>query len=141
MAKKPTDWPARYRKAKPPHIVTLHAGFAGVKAGRTMLISSPEQIARWIETIPRGETRTILRMRSDLARRAGADAMCPVTASIYLRVVAECALRALGEGRALDTVTPFWRVIDPADRIATKLSCGAEGVAHYRALDTAPDPA
>jgi hypothetical protein len=106
-----------------------------------MLISSPEEIGRWIGTIPRGETRTILRMRSDLARCAGADAMCPVTASIYLRIVAECALRALDEGQALDTVTPFWRVIAPSDRIAAKLSCGTEGVAHYRALDTAPDPA
>jgi len=141
MAKRPTDWPARYRKAKPPRVVTLHADFAGVKAGRTMLISSPEEIGRWIDAIPRGETRTILRMRSDLARRAGADAMCPVTAAIYLRVVAECALKALDDGQPPDAVTPFWRVIAPGDKLAAKLSCGTEGVAHYRALDAAPDPA
>ncbi|ROU02530.1 hypothetical protein [Histidinibacterium lentulum] len=141
MARKPTDWPARYRKAKPPHVVTLPNDFAGVKAGQTMLISSPEEIGRWIDAIPRGETRTILRMRTELARRAGADAMCPVTASIYLRVVAECALKALDDGQTPDAVTPFWRVIGPGDRLAAKLSCGTEGLVHLRALDSALDPA
>lgn len=137
MTKKPTDWRARYAKAKAPHVVMLHADFAGVKAGQTMLISSPEEIGRYAAAIPRGETRTIARMRADLARRAGAAAMCPVTTAIYLRVVAECSLRDLGDGQSLDMVAPFWRVIDPSDKVAAKLSCGPDHILHLRALDTA----
>ncbi len=138
MTRKPTDWRARFRKAKAPHVVVLHADFAGVKAGQTMLISSPEEIARYAAAIPRGETRTIARMRSDLARRANATAMCPVTTAIFLRVVAECSLRDLQDGRPLDTVAPFWRVIDPADKVAGKLSCGPDHILHLRSLDAAP---
>ena len=135
MTGKPTDWRGRFRKAKPPHVVTLHADFAGVKAGQTMLISSPEVIARYAATIPRGEFRSIARMRGDLARRAGADAMCPVTTAIFLRVVAEVALRDLEEGRPLDEVAPFWRIVEPTDKVAAKLSCGPDHIAHLRALD------
>ncbi|MDA0923497.1 MAG: hypothetical protein O3A97_02765 [Proteobacteria bacterium] len=137
MAKKPTDWRARYAKAKVPHVVMLHADFAGVKAGQSMLISSPEEIARYAAAIPRGETRSIARMRADLARRAGAAAMCPVTTAIYLRVVAECSLRDLDDGQTLDAVAPFWRVIDPSDKVAAKLSCGPDHILHLRALDAA----
>ena len=139
MTKKPTDWRARYAKAKAPHVVMLHADFAGVKAGQTMLISSPEEIGRYAATIPRGETRTIARMRADLARRACAAAMCPVTTAIFLRVVAECSLRDLEGGQPLDAVAPFWRVIDPTDKVAGKLSCGPDHILHLRALDAGAD--
>lgn len=134
-SKKPVDWRKRFLTAKPPHVVTLPSDFAGVKAGRQMLISSPGDIAAYLAAIPVGDRRTVVRMRTDLARRAGADAMCPVTAAIYLRVVAEVALADLAGGATLDTVPPFWRVISPEDKIAGKLSCGAEGVAHLRSLE------
>lgn len=136
MAAKPTDWRKRFAKAKPPHVVTLASDFAGVKAGSTMLISSPEQIARYVAAIPRGEQRSVARLRSDLAQRSKADAMCPVTTAIYLRIVAETALRDLEEGRSLEEVVPFWRVIRPEDKLAAKLSCGTDGLRHYAALDT-----
>ena len=96
--RKPTDWSKRLQAAKRPHIVTLASDFAGVKAGSTMLISSPAEISGYLAKIPRGERRTIARMRSDMARRASADAMCPVTTAIYLRIVAEVALADLGAG-------------------------------------------
>ena len=133
--KKPTDWRKRFGAAKPPHVVMLHADFAGVKAGNTMLISSPGEIANYISRIPRGETRTIDRMRNELARKAGANAMCPVTTAIYLRVVAEVALTDLAEGKPLDQVVPFWRVVTPDSKVAKKLSCGPDHVAHLIALD------
>ncbi|MEY4696971.1 MAG: hypothetical protein RIT14_1399 [Pseudomonadota bacterium] len=131
----PMDWRKRFCAAKPPHVVTLAADFAGVRAGRSMLISSPWEIADYVVCIPRGETRSMDRLRNDLARRAGADAMCPVTAAIYLRVVAEVALADLDQGRRLDEVVPFWRVVTPASKVAQKLSCGPDHVAHLMALD------
>ncbi len=133
--KKPTDWRKRFGAAKPPHVVMLHADFAGVKAGNTMLISSPGEIAQYIARIPQGETRTIDRLRNELARKAGANAMCPVTTSIYLKVVAEVALADLAAGKALSEVVPFWRVVRPDSKVAQKLSCGPDHVAHLIALD------
>jgi hypothetical protein len=135
MAKKPTDWRKRFGAAKPPHVVMLHTDFAGVKAGNTMLISSPGDIAAYLAKIPPGETRTMDRLRNELARKAGANAMCPVTTAIYLRVVAEVALRDLADGKPLDQVVPFWRVVTPDSKIAKKLSCGPDHVAHLIALD------
>ena len=134
-AKKPTDWRKRFGAAKPPHVVMLHADFAGVKAGRSMLISSPGEIANYVARIPQGETRTMDRMRNELARKAGAEAMCPVTAAIYLRVVAEVALADLAGGKPLAEVVPFWRVVLPGSKVAQKLSCGSDHVAHLIALE------
>lgn len=133
--KKPTDWRKRFGAAKAPHVVMLHADFAGVKAGNTMLISSPGEIANYLARIPQGETRTMDRLRNELARKAGANAMCPVTTAIYLRVVAEVALTDLAEGKPLDQVVPFWRVVTPDSKVAKKLSCGPDHVAHLIALD------
>jgi hypothetical protein len=135
--KKPTDWRKRFGAAKAPHVVMLHADFAGVKAGNTMLISSPGEIANYLSRIPKGETRTMDRMRNELARKAGATAMCPVTTAIYLRVVAEVALADLAEGKRLEEVVPFWRVVLPGSKVAQKLSCGPDHVAHLAALDGA----
>ncbi|MBC2775632.1 MGMT family protein [Rhizobium sp. AQ_MP] len=134
--KKPTDWRKRFAAAKDPHVVMLSSPFAGVPAGAMMLISSPGEIARYVAAIPAGETRTIARLRSDLAKRAKADAMCPVTTAIYLRVVAEVALDELEAGKPMDEVVPFWRVIEPKDKLAGKLSCGPERIEHLRALET-----
>ncbi|MCU0909457.1 MAG: hypothetical protein MUF73_18975 [Rhodobacteraceae bacterium] len=109
--KKPTDWRKRFAAAKAPHTVMLHTDFAGVRAGTHMLISSPGDIANYLSRIPRGETRTIERMRNEMARKAGAGAMCPVTAAIYLRVVAEVALRDWPRSRCatLRTESPWIR--------------------------------
>ncbi len=135
--KKPTDWRKRFGAAKAPHVVMLHADFAGVKAGNTMLISSPGEIANYLSRIPKAETRTMDRMRNELARKAGANAMCPVTTAIYLRVVAEVALADLAGGKRLEEVVPFWRVVLPDSKVAQKLSCGPDHVAHLIALDGA----
>lgn len=129
------DWYKRFNTAREPHVVTLGANFAGLKAGSTMLISSPAQIASYLSSIPRGEMRTIARMRSDLARRSKADAMCPVTTAIYLRVVAEVALQDLAHGKTMDVVAPFWRLVTPDSKVARGLSCGPEGVDHLARLD------
>lgn len=134
--KKATDWYKRFGEAREPRVVTLPSNFAGVKAGATMLISSPAQIAAYLSAIPRGETRTLARMRSDLARRCQAEAMCPVTTSVFLKVVAEVAIRDMEAGKPIDEVAPFWRVIAPESKIAAKLSCGPEGVENWSRLES-----
>lgn len=133
--KKPTDWYKRFNSANVPHVVTLHSDFAGVKAGMTMLISSPGEIASFVSSIPQGKTATIARLRSDLARRAKADAMCPVTTSIFLKVVAEVGLAEMASGKSMADVAPFWCIIEPGSKLAAKLSCGSDGIEHLLRLD------
>jgi hypothetical protein len=134
-AKRPTDWRKRFDGAKPPKTLVLHTDFAGIKAGTTMHIASPGTIANYIARIPVGETRSIERMRNELARKNDAQASCPVTTAIYLKVVAEVALMDLAEGKAPGDVVPFWRVIAPNSKIAKKLSCDSQIIDHYRLLE------
>ncbi|OYU76424.1 MAG: hypothetical protein CFE32_10235 [Alphaproteobacteria bacterium PA3] len=135
--KKPTDWRKRFDKAKPPKTLILHTDFAGIKTGTTMYIGSPGSIANYISRIPAGEVRSIERMRNELARKNDAQATCPVTTAIYLKVVAEVALADLAEGKPSTGVVPFWRVIEPDSKIAKKLSCDSKVIEHCRILEQA----
>jgi hypothetical protein len=135
--RKPTDWQERYKNTKPPRTVLLHADFAGIKTGTTMLVGSPEMIASYIKAIPSGETRSVARMRNELARRNDAQAMCPVSTAIFLRVVAEVALTDLRMGKVPSEVVPFWRAIEPDAKIATRLTCSPDEIAFWRGLEQA----
>lgn len=143
--KRPADWRKRFDKAKPAKTVLLHADFAGIKAGTVMFIGSPGVIANYVARIPAGETRTIERMRNELARRNDAQATCPVTTAIFLKVVAEVALDELRAGRPPDKVVPFWRIIAPGSKIAARLSCDDEMIVRLREMevdvDQTPDEA
>ncbi len=129
---KPTDWRRRFRDAKPAKRVVLETDFAGIRAGSTLFIATPGLIANYIARIPSGERREIRRLRNELARRHEADATCPVTTAIYLRVVAEAAWEDLQDGATIDSVVPFWRAIDPESPIARKLRCGADWIQAMR---------
>lgn len=126
MARK--TWTQKFAGAKPPHISRLEKPFAGMPVGTRLLISSPEAIAAYIRAIPSGETRSVIEMRQAFAEEAGADATCPTSSSIFLRIAAEAALEAPGPA-----LLPFWRVIDPASPLAAKLSCGPDFVRDRRA--------
>jgi hypothetical protein len=71
-------------------------------------------------------------LRRRLAEANNADATCPTTTAIFLRIVAEAALDQIGDGADWHDVTPFWRVIDPDGPIAGRLSCGREAVRGLR---------
>ncbi len=70
-------------------------------------------------------------------RKNGATATCPVTTAIYLKVVAEAALQDLAQGLPVESVTPFWQVIDPGGKIANRLTCDSEFIRHARELERA----
>lgn len=125
-------WGQKAAGAKPPHISILEKPFAGLPVGTRLLISSPQAIAAYIRAIPPGETRSVIEMRHALATEAGADATCPTSTSIFLRIAAEAALEAPGPA-----LLPFWRVIDPSSPLAAKLSCGPDFVRDRRAEETA----
>lgn len=136
---KPVSWKTRIAKAKPAHVVTTEADFAGIRAGSKLLIASPEILARYLMAIPIGETRNLVRLRNELARRHHADATCPVTTAIYLRVIAESAWEDLSAGVPRDSIPPFWRVIDPGSPIAKRLSFGPDVIERERAFESSPE--
>jgi hypothetical protein len=137
QSRRPTDWRKRFDKVKAPHNVMLSTDFAGIGSGTLMHIASPGAIANYCQRVPAGETRTIERMRHELARAAGAQATCPVTTAIYLRIVAEAALMDMAEGKAVAEVVPFWRVVAPDSKVAGRLSCERDFIAQLRGAEAA----
>jgi 6-O-methylguanine DNA methyltransferase, DNA binding domain len=134
-AAKATDWRKRFAAKKEPKVVVLETDFAGVKAGNKLYIATPGIIANYVASIPYGETRTIERLRNELARKHKAHATCPVSTAIFLRVVAEAAWDDLTEGALPQNVVPFWRVIDANSPIAKRLRCDSAWLTHMRAAE------
>lgn len=117
----PKTWSGRFETKRYPKRVTLDADFAGIPAGSTLFVGTPKILQTYIHKIPSGETRTIQRLRRDIARANRCAAMCPVSTSIFLRILAEAAWDDLHAGKGVDEITPFWRVIEPGSAIAKKL--------------------
>ncbi|MEM8984956.1 MAG: hypothetical protein AAGC71_18245 [Pseudomonadota bacterium] len=125
----------RLNAKKQPKKVVLEKDFAGIKAGTRMLVGTPQMVDNYVRKIPFGETRTIPRLRNELARRHRCDAMCPVSTAIFLRVVADAALESLEAGSAIADVTPFWRAVAPDDKLVKKLDVDSAWIEHQRALE------
>lgn len=77
-------------------------------------------------------------LRHALAQAQAADATCPVSTAIFLRVVAEAARDEMQAGARAAEVAPFWRVIEPESPLAKKLRCGPQWTAQQRAAESAP---
>ncbi len=140
MGKTQTDknvntWATKLAKPRNVKRVLLDAPFAGIPAGAMLFVGTPEVVADYLKKIPHGETRTIERMRREIARRNECDAMCPVSTSIFLRMVAESAWDQIQSGRSTEDVAPFWRVIDANSTIAKKLRTDSAWITHQRSLE------
>lgn len=70
-------WSNRFAAKRYPKRVTLDADFAGIPAGSTLFVGTPQILQTYIHKIPIGETRTIHRLRRDIARANHCEAMCP----------------------------------------------------------------
>lgn len=138
MGKK-KGWKDKLAAANPPHVVTLDKAFAGVAAGKKLAIASPLMVKAYVEQIPRGHVASMLEMRQAFAKGLGADATCPTSSAIFLRIVAEAALEDIAAGTKAAAATPFWRIVDPRSVLAQKLSCGPDFVAHMRAIESIAD--
>ena len=125
----------KLHKKKDPKKVKLEHDFAGIKAGQMMFVGTPMIVDEYIRKIPYGSTRTIPALRNELARRNKCDAACPVSTSIFVRMVGEAALEELGEGKPIDEVAPFWRVLEGKDKIAGKLNVDPDWIDQQRAME------
>jgi hypothetical protein len=132
---KQIDWRKKFNDPKQPKLAKLETDFAGIKAGNTLFIATPGILANYISRIPKGETRTIERLRNELARQHLAQATCPVTTAIFLRIVCEAAWDQYVESGSTEHIIPFWRAIEPKSKIAARLRCDSEWIALQRELE------
>ncbi|MEM9054305.1 MAG: hypothetical protein AAGB16_03175 [Pseudomonadota bacterium] len=133
MAKKTAREKLAAKKEK--KIVVLEKAWGGMPAGKPMLVSTPQTVDAYIRKIPHGETRTIPEMRDDLATVEGCAGTCPMSTSIFVRMVAEAALEDIAEGKTVSEVSPFWRMITSKDKMAKKLNVDPAWIDEQRALE------
>ena len=125
-------WQEKFNSEKPFVVKKIDKKFADLPEGTIMFIATPKLIDNYVNHIPRGVEVDIKRMRIDLAIEHEAENSCPVTTSIFLRIVSEVAIESHQQGVSLDEITPFWRVINTKIPIAKKLSCGVDFIRQQR---------
>ena len=125
-------WTGRLQRRREEQRKVLTAPFAGIASGSVLYVSTPQRLDTELRTIPPGHTVTVAELRRRLADLNDADATCPVTTAMFLRIVAEAALEQHAAGTPLDQVTPFWRVVDPDSDLAHRLTCGPRLIARQR---------
>ncbi|MEO1594414.1 MAG: hypothetical protein AAFS02_04125 [Pseudomonadota bacterium] len=116
------------RADKREKLVVLEKDFAGIKAGNTLFVATPQIVDAYIRNIPKGESRTVVRMRNELARQWNAHATCPVSSAIFLRISAQAAIDEMEAGKPLKDVAPFWRIISSKDKVASKLTVDSQWI-------------
>ncbi|MGG7579394.1 hypothetical protein [Rhizobium sp. Nf11,1] len=105
-------------------IPTIEPRRKGRSGTQAMLIPSRQMIEEQIRLAPEGVLTEASVLRRRLAAQYGADACCPVTVKRHLRAIAELSFGALEKGEPLSTVTPYWRMVDPASPLAKRLAGG-----------------
>lgn len=117
--------------------VVMDKAWGGIPVGGTMLVATPLMVDAYIRNIPHGETQTIAKMRDALAAEQGCAGTCPMSTSIFVRMVAEAALEDLADGTPVSEVSPFWRMITSEDKMSGKLNIDPSWIDEQRALEAA----
>ena len=125
----------RLRESKPEKRVVLDKDFAGVKAGLTLFVANPKIVDHYIRDIPTGQSRTIVQMRRALAQSRNADATCPVSTAIFLRIAAQAAIDEMEDGCETELVSPFWQVLRASDKITERLTIDRRWIDTQRGLE------
>ena len=120
------SWLDKLNENKEPKIKRIEIDFADIPSGSMMFIATPKLIDKYIQEIGVGKRINIKTLRKDLAIAHNADYTCPVTTGIFLRVVAEANYEKLQQGKHVEEITPFWRMIEPNSALAKKLTFGQD---------------
>lgn len=126
MTAKKKTWAEKMKPEAKHEIKITDKDFADMPAGHSFLIATPKIVDEYVRSIPKGSVTTIKQMREDLAAEYHTEYTCPVTSGIFLRIVAENAYEELQAGKDVDSIAPFWRIVDPKSPAAKKLACGID---------------
>ncbi len=88
-----------------PKIIELDDESSVKWGGRTMVIAPPIDYDDLMKKIPEGKVITTNELRTSLARKYKADITCPLTAGIFVNLVAWASYQ-----RDTD-ITPYWRTL------------------------------
>jgi alkylated DNA nucleotide flippase Atl1 len=77
--------------------------------GRKVLIATPLLVDEVLQKIPKGRLITIKQIREKLAKDFKAEACCPLTTGIFLRIVSEVSEEDKKSGKK--RITPYRRVV------------------------------
>jgi len=138
MASKRKSWAEKMNPKAVHKVEKTDKAFADIPEGAGMLVATPAIVDEYIRHIPDGTHTSLQQMRKDLAAEYGADYTCPITSGIFLRIVAENAWEQLQQGKRIDEVTPFWRMIDLKSPAAKKLTFGTEFLKEQRRKEGLP---
>ena len=100
--------------------------FADIPAGVKMLIPTPKVLDKFVNNIPEGTFLNSIRIRKKLADEYKAEMTCPVVVGISMRIISEAAFEEYQNHQDINTITPFWRIVDPDSKLAGKLACGID---------------
>ena len=89
--------------------------------GSRLLIAPPLAYDALMKLVPEGQVVTSDRIREYLAKVNQADATCPLTAGIFINIVAQAAF-----DRGDQDVTPYWRTLKKDGQINEKFPGGLE---------------
>jgi hypothetical protein len=121
---KKKSWQQKLNMDRQPHIEKVEKPFAGIRPGQMMLIPTPKLVDAYVRQIPEGTKVSVETLRRDLAAEYHAEVTCPLTTGIFLRIVSEAAYEEYENGKPIEAITPFWRVVDANGNTAKKLSFG-----------------
>lgn len=133
------SWTEKFNAPARVAIKPAPISIAGMKAGEVMLVPTPKLIDDYMRAIPRGSHVGVKTMRKALAESHGARVTCPIYTAYHLRTVAEAAHEALQRGAPIETITPFWRVLDKASPTTKRLTFGAAIVHEKRREEGLPE--
>jgi len=132
---KKKSWIDKLNDQKEHQIKPLEKDFWGYHKGDIMLIATPQIVDNYVKNIPKGHFTTAEVMRKDLAAEYHATFTCPLTTGIFLRIVAEAAYEEFIKNRDTKGITPFWRIIEPGCKLASKLSFGENFLEEMRSKE------
>lgn len=126
-------WTDKFNASIEPFIQPVPAGRKRMIPGQKMFFPSAQSLDKTVRNIKPGTSVDRKTLREEMAIAYEADVTCPVTTAKMMQIVAEHALESLDAGASLETVTPFWRAMDPRSAESKRLTRGADFVARLRA--------
>ena len=138
MAYKRKTWAEKMNPHIAHKIEITNKTFADVPEGVKMLIATPTIVDDYVRHIPKGTATNLQQMRKDLAAEYHAAYACPITSGLFLRIVAEKAYEEYQQGKPLNEIAPFWRIIDLKSNTAKRLSFGTDFLVVQREKEGLP---
>ena len=88
--------------------------------GSIMLLAPPIEYDTLIKKIEKGKLTTTEQLRTTLAKKHNADFTCPLTAGIFISIVAHAS------EQCQENLTPYWRVLKKDGELNEKFPGGIE---------------